>query len=87
MPDYRGHQPIDRRHILNARTARDLPDRPPIPCRARLEWEHDGEQWIDTTATRWDRRTGAVFVLVLDGRCFYTGVWLGAEDVELEHLG
>lgn len=39
--------------ILNDAGARpSFQDRPPMPARARVEWEHDGMEGVDGTATR-----------------------------------
>jgi len=62
---------VERQKILNEHWplrdskgkphARGIPDQPnPIPIRARVEWEGDGEEWVDGTARRWTRP--AVFV-------------------------
>lgn len=54
--------------------------RPPVPVRARIEWERDGSEWIDGTALRlgldW-----AIFVELTDRRCMPVGVWLPPDDV------
>jgi len=60
--------------------ARGIPDQPnPIPVRARIEWEGDGEEWVDATARRWTAK--AVFVTFGDERLRAIGVWLRPEDV------
>lgn len=60
--------------------ARGIPDQPnPIPVRARIVWEGDGEQWIEGKAGRWTRN--AVFVALDDERLRAIGVWLRPEDI------
>lgn len=91
MTDYRnpgapeigpGHTPwLYWQEALNDLGARgSYQDRPPIPVRARVVWETDGETWIDGTA---DRRgfDGAIFVRLHDRRCQTHGVWLSPDDV------
>ena len=48
----------------------------PIPIRARLVWEHDGEEWIDTQASVWTDRD--VLVELADPRWWIRGVWVAA---------
>lgn len=67
-------------HVLNALPARDKPNRPPLPVRARLVWETDGEERVDGRATRLDP-AGAIFVELADPRCWFIGVWLHPDDV------
>jgi len=50
-----------------------------VPVTARLVWEHDGPQILDTTAWAWFGRL--VLVEVLDHRRWTHGVWLHASDV------
>lgn len=66
-----------RQRILNERWplhdrqgfhARGIPDQPhPISVRARIVWEHDGEEWITGRATRWTYTS--VLVAFADPRC------------------
>ena len=53
---------------------------PHPPVRARLVWERDGEQWLDTVAVAWTREL--VLVDVVDPRVQVHGQWLAVEDVE-----
>lgn len=55
-------------------------DRPPVPVRARIVWDHDGEEWLDGTATRLGF-DGAIFVELHDRRCSTIGAWLLPVDV------
>jgi hypothetical protein len=55
----------------------DAPE--PIPVTARIEWERDGEELLDTTAVAWAGR--AVLVRIHDRRRQTLGVWLKAGDV------
>ncbi|WP_172171075.1 hypothetical protein [Brevibacterium sp. CT2-23B] len=55
-------------------------DRSPMLVRARIEWERDGEEWVDGTATRLGF-DGAIFVELKDRRCQAIGVWLPPADV------
>lgn len=82
--EYTGHPPIERQRIINDTGARDQPDRAPLACRARLVWEHDGVEHLETVATRWDPRSGDVYVLVPDGRCVFTGAWLSLAHVTFD---
>jgi hypothetical protein len=72
-----------RQRVLNERfprDARDIPDqRHPIPVRARVVWERDGEEWVDGDATRWTDRV--VFVELDDPRHATFGVWVVLGDV------
>lgn len=54
--------------------------RPPVPVRARIVWEHDGETWLDGQARRLDPGA-AIFVEIRDKRCQFTGLWLAPDDV------
>lgn len=47
--------------------------------RARLVWEHDGEEFCDTVARAYTTRL--VLVDVLDRRRLVHGVWLRPSDV------
>jgi len=51
----------------------------PIPVTARLEWERDGVEHLDTVAWAWTTR--AVLVELHDPRRQTIGVWLSAGDV------
>lgn len=67
------------------RNARPIPERRlqtsgHILVRARIVWEHDGEQWIDTVAFAWTSRL--VLVQLVDQRYLFRGVWLDPSDVE-----
>ncbi|WP_133067124.1 hypothetical protein [Brevibacterium aurantiacum] len=55
-------------------------DRPPMPVRARIEWERDGVEGVDGIATRLGF-DGAIFVELKDRRCSTLGVWLGPDHV------
>lgn len=55
-------------------------DRPPVPVRARVVFERDGEVWLDGTATRLEF-DGAIFVELRDRRCQAIGAWLPPDDV------
>jgi hypothetical protein len=68
--------------ILNdagAREPQHLLD-PPVPVTARIEWENDGEEHIDTVAAGWSGQL--VYVRVPDRRYRLTSVWLNAVDVK-----
>lgn len=52
-----------------------------MPVRARVEWEKDGPEWMDGEAVRIDRRDGAIFVRLHDGRCSTLGAWLTPDDL------
>lgn len=78
--------------ILNAASARgSYQDRPPVRVRARLEFERDGEVWLDGTATRLGF-DGAIFVELNDHRCQAIGAWalrrcvVGGEMTRLRHV-
>lgn len=66
--------------MLNELPARDLPDRPTVPVRARIEWERDGIEWIDGQAKRLDPGA-AIYVELRDRRCNTLGAWLAPNDV------
>lgn len=70
--------------VLNSLPARDRPARTKIPVRARLVWEHDGEEWKDGHALRLDPDGPAIFAELSDKRCKFTGVWLHPDDVRWE---
>jgi hypothetical protein len=66
--------------IRNAQRARpSFQDRPPVPVRARVEWEQDGVGWLDDTATRLGF-DGAIFAELNDRRCQTIGVWLSPDN-------
>jgi len=79
MSDSKDHGTASRRYsqeIRNAQRARpSYQDRPLVPACARLEWERDGEEWVDGTATRLGF-DGAIFVDFHDRRCSIIGAWL-----------
>lgn len=67
--------------IRNAAGARDsYRDQPPVPVRARVVFERDGEAWLDGTATRLGF-DGAIFVELNDRRMQTVGAWLPPDDV------
>jgi hypothetical protein len=73
------HSPGQR--ILNDTGARE-PEHtldPPVPVTARIVWEHDGEEYIDTAAAGWSGQL--VYVRVPDRRYRLTSVWLDTADV------
>jgi hypothetical protein len=53
---------------------------PPVPVTARIVWEDDGEEYIETEAAGWSGQL--VYVRVPDRRCRLTSVWLPAADVK-----
>jgi hypothetical protein len=67
--------------ILNNAGAREPTHRldPPVPVTARIVWEDDGEEYIDTEAAGWSGQL--VYVRVPDARYRLTSVWLNAADV------
>lgn len=79
--DQRGYPRRDSRHhqkVLNERWplidskghphARGIPDQPkPIPVRARVVWEGDGEEWVDGMARRWSRNAVFRWLLTTNG--------------------
>ena len=80
---------VHDRAAVGGRTTRD-PQQPrspharahvqaPVPVVARIEWEHDGEEHVETVALGWtDRR---VYVRLPDSRWRFTSIWLRVEDV------
>ena len=52
---------------------------PPVPIVARIVWEDDGEEYIETDAAGWSGQN--VYVRVPDTRWRLTSVWLDAADV------
>lgn len=85
MPDEHGLSPTGgQQRLINEswpaspRTIGNAPH--PIPVTARLVWEEDGQQWVQTRALRWNRRH--VFVALHDRRVgAVIGVWLDPADV------
>lgn len=73
---YEGHQRILNAHDVPARFTRA---RVPIPVRARIEWETDGVELIDTVATAWTH--SVVLVAVDDARSRFRGVWVDVGEV------
>lgn len=71
-------QPLLNERPIPARRAQVSCD-VPIAVTARLVWEHDGEERLDTLAWAWTR--GAVLVELHDRRRQTIGVWLPARDV------
>lgn len=65
-------RPIPPRHLQRT-------DRIPIPVVARIIWQRDGQQLIDTRAWDWVGRD--VRVDILDERWETGGVWVDAGDV------
>ncbi|MBD0292955.1 MAG: hypothetical protein ICV70_05215 [Jiangellaceae bacterium] len=67
--------------IVNATGAKVPKHRlhPPVPVRARIMWDRDGEEWIDTAALGWTGRE--VYVQMPDRRYRFTAVWLPAVDL------
>lgn len=52
-----------------------------LHCRARVVYELDGEEWIDTVAYAWTSRLVLVQRPRHDHRWARIGVWLDASDV------
>jgi hypothetical protein len=53
---------------------------PPVPVVARIVWEDDGEDYLETEAAGWTGQL--VYVRVPDRRYRLTSVWLNAVDVK-----
>lgn len=72
-----------RQRILNAHPIPPLRDQKTgwIHCRARIIYELDGEEWIDTVAYAWTSRLVLVQRVGQDQRWDSIGVWLDASDV------
>lgn len=51
----------------------------PVPCVARIVWERDGEELVETHATAWTTR--AVLVRITSPRWRIAAVWIPARDV------
>jgi hypothetical protein len=75
-PWHEGHQRILNGHDVPARFTRA---RVPIPVRARIEWEIDGVELIDTVATAWTH--SLALVDVSDARCRFRAVWVDIGEV------
>jgi hypothetical protein len=76
------HWEAGRQAILNSTGAR-IPEHtldPPVPVVARIVWEDDGEEYIDTVAAGWSGQN--VYVRLPDRRYRLTSVWLDAADVK-----
>lgn len=73
-----GHQRILNAHPVPARHLQIDPPAP-IPVRARIVWEDDGEEWIDTRAESWFRNI--VLVNIPDRRARIGAAWLDAADI------
>jgi hypothetical protein len=52
----------------------------PVPITARIVWEQDGEEFIETVAAGWTGQN--VYVRLPDRRYRLTSVWLDAADVK-----
>jgi hypothetical protein len=52
---------------------------PPVPITARILWDRDGEEWIETVALGWTGRE--VYLRMSDPRYRLRAVWLDASDV------
>ncbi|MBI9114879.1 hypothetical protein [Sanguibacter suaedae] len=69
--------------ILNAAPVPPRPAQrdaqPPIPARARVVWEHDGQEILDALAIGWTSRH--IWIQLRDPRPRFVGVWLPARDV------
>jgi len=50
-----------------------------VPVVARIVWEHDGEEQLETEALGWS--SGDAYVRLPDSRWRFTSVWLRAENV------
>ncbi len=73
---WRPRTPWDAQPITNGLTAR-VPEHtlsPPVPIVARVVWEVDGEERVDTEALGWTGQ--AVYVRVADPRCRSNAIWL-----------
>ncbi|WP_258723241.1 hypothetical protein [Cellulomonas sp. NS3] len=66
--------------------AREQPTAPtPVPCVARLVWEDDGPEVVETEAIGWT--PAAVLVRVYDRRWRLGGVWVPVSDVRRRGTG
>jgi hypothetical protein len=73
---------VGRQTILNSTGAR-VPEHTfgqPVPVVARIVWEHDGEEQLETGALGWTGRN--VYVRLPDRRYRLASVWLDAADVK-----
>jgi hypothetical protein len=52
---------------------------PPVSVQARIRWERDGLETIDTVVNAWTSK--AVLVEIIDARRRIHGAWLAAADV------
>jgi len=74
------HQKVLNAHWPPPEIAQRLRDvKNPIDVFARIEWERDGEQWIEAQARRWNKHH--VFVTANDKRLQVGGTWLMPTDV------
>lgn len=74
------HEPTRRwQAVVNALPARQPEHRCQIPITARVQWERDGTEHVNTVALGWSGR--AVWVRIQDPRCQTKAIWLRAEDV------
>lgn len=73
----------ERQRITNARDIPPLRNQRAgwLHCRARIVYELDGEEWIDTVAYAWTSRLVLVQRPGHDHRWERIGVWLDASDV------
>lgn len=71
-------QPIANERPIPARSAQVSCDIP-VEVTARIEWEHDGVELLETVVWAWSGRT--VLVELHDRRRQTIGVWLPAHDV------
>jgi hypothetical protein len=51
-----------------------------VPIAARVVWETDGEEHVDTVALGWTGQ--AVYVRLADPRCRTNAIWLDGADVQ-----
>jgi hypothetical protein len=67
--------------IVNSTGAKEPRRRlePPVPIRARIPWDRDGEEWIETVALGWTGQE--VYLRMSDPRYQFRAVWLDAADV------
>lgn len=76
------HWRRDWQHVLNAQP---IPPRHQqrtgwVPVTARIVWEHDGTEHVDTYAYAWTDTL--VLVQLVDSRYRFRGVWLEPGDVQ-----
>jgi hypothetical protein len=75
-------KPWDAQPISNRLAAR-VPQHtlsPPMPIVARVVWEVDGEEHVDTVVLGWTGQ--AVYVRLADPRCRTNAIWLDGCDVK-----